>query len=77
MTRILSLIAKSSGKSDEMRRTAKTGIGEINGDPMNLRFATDIDSVSRLVENQGGWLRGKPFRERDFLAVPPESDETG
>jgi hypothetical protein len=44
---------------------------------MNLSFATYINSVGRLVEDQRRRLSCKPLREGDLLAVPAGEGRNG
>ena len=70
MTRMRSLIASTSGRSDEMTRMARPVVGKLGDDVMDLRLGADIDAVRRLVENEHGGLGRQPFGEGDLLAVP-------
>src|SRR5579883_2329101 len=47
----------------------QTGLRQITDDLMNLRLASDIDAVGRLVQDEHCWRGREPAREGDLLAI--------
>ena len=63
-------MARTSGRSLEMRMIARPGRGELRDDAMDLDLGADVDAARRLVEDQHPRLRGQPLAEHDLLLVP-------
>jgi len=52
------------------------GGGQVRDDPMDLHLRADVDTASRLVEDEHPRLRGQPFGDDHFLLVPADSAST-
>ena len=68
-TRIRSDIARTSGRSLEMRMIPRPGRGQLGDDPVDLDLGADVDAARRLVEDQHPRLRRQPLGEHDLLLV--------
>ena len=69
MTSTRSLIARTSGRSDEIRITATPARGHLADELVDVRLRADVDPAGGLVEDDHRRLRVEPLGEHHLLLV--------
>ncbi len=69
MTRTRSLIASTSGRSDEIMMMPMPSRGELADHGVHLGLGADVDAARRLVEDEQRGLRVQPLAQHHLLLV--------
>ena len=68
---MVSLMARSSSRSELMRMTPFAFAGQSVDEVVDLYLCSDVDTLCRLIEDENIRPRENPARNKDLLLVPP------
>ena len=77
MTRIRSLVARTSGRSELIRMIASPSRGKLVDDLVDLGLRPDVDPPRGLVEDQNARARVQPFAQDHLLLVTARERRDG